>query len=71
MSEKKMKALRKKLGLKLPIAPDYRVAKKVKKVVYFTDRKTGETTAVPTERVVIINAAKFQYRAIKKILKRG
>ena len=68
MRQKKVKALRKKLGLKLPVAPDYRVAKKVKKVVYFTD-SLGKPVAQRVERVVIVNAAKYQYRQIKKIFR--
>lgn len=69
MRQKKVKALRKKLGLKLPVKADLRVAKKVKKTAYFTD-KMGNTTAVPVERIVIVNAAKYQYRQIKKIFGR-
>lgn len=71
MSEKNAKTLRKKLKLKLPIKADYKISKKVKKVVYWVDKITGETKAVPTEQVVIVNAAKFQYRSIKKIMING
>lgn len=69
MRQKKVKALRKQLGLKLPVAADLRVAKKVKKIAYFEDKLTGEKKAVPVERVVVVNAAKYQYRQIKKIIK--
>lgn len=68
MRQKKVKALRKKLGLKLPVKADLRVAKKVKKVVYFNDN-LGRPIATPVERVVIVNAAKYQYQQIKKIFK--
>ena len=60
MRNKKVKALRKKLGLKLPIKPDYRVSKTVKKIVII------DGVAVKAERQTIVNAAKFQYRNIKK-----
>lgn len=68
MRQKKVKALRKRLNLKLPVKADLRVAKKVNKVAYFTD-KNGQTKAVPVERIVIVNAAKYQYRQLKKIFK--
>lgn len=68
MRQKKAKALRKKLDLKLPVAQDLRVAKKVKKVVYFND-SLGKPIATPVERVVIVNAAKYQYRQLKKIFR--
>ncbi len=68
MRQKKVKALRKKLNLKLPVKADLRVIKKVKKVAYFT-QLDGSTKAVPVERVVVVNAAKYQYRQIKKIFK--
>lgn len=68
MRQKKVKALRKRIGLKLPIEADLRIAKKVNKTAYFTD-KFGSTIAVPVERVVIVNAAKYQYRQLKKIFK--
>jgi len=61
--QKKVKALRKKIGLKLPVAADYRVAKKVKKTVRFGDK------VMEVERIQIVNAAKYQYRQIKKIFK--
>lgn len=70
MRQKKVKALRKKLGLKLPIKPDYKVVNRVKKTVYFKD-KLGNRIATPSERVVIINVAKHQYRSIKKMMKKG
>lgn len=68
MRQKKVKALRKKLNLKLPVKADLRIVKKVKKVVYFTN-PDGSTKAVPSERIVVVNAAKYQYRQIKKIFK--
>lgn len=67
MRNKKAKALRKKLGLKLPVKADLRVAKEVDKIAYFTDA-SGNTKAIPVKRQVIINAAKYQYRQIKKML---
>lgn len=70
MRQKKVKALRKKLNLKLPIKADYRVAKKVKKIVYFTD-VLGTPKAQETERIMIVNAAKYQYKQIKKIFQGG
>lgn len=66
MRQKKVKALRKKLNLKLPIEPDYRVAKEVSKIVYFRDA-LGNPVAKNVKRKVIINASKYQYRKIKKI----
>ena len=54
MRQKKIKALRKQLGLKLPVAADLRVAKKVQKIAYFEDKLTGKKKAVPTTRVVVI-----------------
>lgn len=69
MRQKKAKALRKKLGLKLPVKADLRVAKTVTKTVYLNDRM-GNKIAVPNvKRIVIVNAAKYQYRQIKKIFK--
>lgn len=70
MRQKKVKALRKQLGLKLPVAADLRIAKKTKKKVYFTDN-LGNKTLKEVERICIVNAAKYQYRQIKKILKQG
>jgi hypothetical protein len=70
MNQKKVKALRKKLKFKISPADgykaDYRVAKKVTKVVYFKD-KFGEPQATTVERQVIVNAAKFQYRKVRKL----
>lgn len=68
MRQSKVKALRKRLKLKLPVAPDYRVLKKVKKTIKFKDL-LGKENAVEVERVVIVNNAKYQYRQIKKIFK--
>lgn len=67
MRNKKAKALRKKLGLKLPVKADLRVAKEVDKIAYFTDA-SGNTKAIPVKRQVIVNADKYQYRQIKKML---
>lgn len=69
MRQKKVKALRKQLGLKLPVKSDIKIAKKVNKIAYFEDRITGEKKAVPTTRVMVVNTAKYQYRQIKKIIK--
>jgi len=69
MRQKKVKALRKKLGLKLPVKADMRVSKSVKKVVYFNDA-LGNPIATPVTRVVLVNAAKYQYRQVKKIFGR-
>jgi len=70
MRAKKVKALRKKLGLKLPIQKDWRQGKKVLKNVYLED-KSGNIKYFPNiERVTIINAAKYQYRQIKKMIQR-
>lgn len=63
MRQKKVKALRKKLGLKLPIKADYRQGVKVTKTVNIGGK------AIKVERVQIINAAKYQYRKVKKIFK--
>lgn len=68
MNQKKVKALRKKLGLKLPIKADYRVSHKVKKIAYLRN-PMGVLVATPVERVTIVNASKYQYRKIKKIFK--
>jgi len=68
MRQKKARALRQKLGLKLPVKADLRVAKEIEKIAYFTDN-LGNTKAVPVKRKVIVNAAKYQYRQIKKMLK--
>ena len=68
MRQKKVKALRKKIGLKLPVKADLRVANKVKKTVRFTN-KDGSVKVVEVERIQIVNAAKYQYRQIKKIFK--
>lgn len=70
MRQKKVKALRKQLKLKLPVKADLRVAKEVDKIAYFTDA-LGNTKAVPVKRKVIVNAAKYQYRKLKKMLSRG
>jgi len=68
MRQKKVKALRKKLGLKLPVAPDYRILKEVEKIAYLRN-PMGVLVATPVKRKVIVNAAKYQYRQLKKILK--
>lgn len=68
MSAKKAKALRKRIGLQLPVEADYRIAKRVNKLVRFTD-KLGNVTAIRCERIQVVNAAKYQYRQIKKIFK--
>lgn len=68
MRQKKVKALRKRLGLKLPVAADLRIAKRVPKIIYETTA-SGDTVAREVERVVIVNAAKYQYRQIKKIFR--
>jgi len=69
MRQKKVKQLRKQIGLKLPVKPDLRVLKEVNKIAYFT-LADGSTKAVPVTRRVIVNAAKHQYRQIKKMLNR-
>lgn len=61
--------IRKRIGLKLPVKADLRIAKTVKKLVTFTDKKTGEQVAIKCERIQIVNAAKYQYRTVKKLLK--
>ena len=63
MRQKKVKALRKKLGLKLPVKADYRQGVKVKKTVKINGK------VMEVERVQVINAAKYQYRRVKKIFK--
>lgn len=68
MRGKKAKLLRKKLNLKLPIEPDYKVIKEVNRITYFT-QADGTKKAVPTKRKVIINASKHQYRQVKKMFK--
>lgn len=71
MRNKKAKQIRKTLKLKLPIQADYRIGKKTPKVVYFNDPNNVETKgniAVKTERITIINASKYQYRVLKKIM---
>jgi len=68
MRQKKIKAIRKQIGLKLPVKPDLRILKEVEKVAYLTD-KFGVTKAIPTKRIVIVNAAKAQYKQIKKLVK--
>ena len=68
MRQKKVKALRKRLGLKLPVEADLRVAKTVKKIAYIRD-DLGRPVATPVERVVIVNAAKYQYKQIKKLFR--
>lgn len=70
MNQKKAKALRKQLNLKLPIEADPRIAKKVKKKVYVTN-KLGLPMLQEVERIVIVNAAKYQYRQLKKMLNKG
>jgi len=61
MRQKKVKTLRKKLGLKLPVKADYRVDKKTTKNVRFGDK------VIKVERVCLVNASKYQYRKVKKI----
>jgi hypothetical protein len=67
MRQKKVKKLRKQLGLKLPVKADLRILKEVNKMAYFLQRD-GTNKAIPTKRVVIVNAAKHQYRRIKKMM---
>ena len=88
MNSKQVKKLRKKMKFKISTKdgykPDYRIAKEVKKVVYFDKIDVlpsgkqifnGEKIAVPVTRQVIVNVAKLPYRRVKKefkkILKRG
>jgi hypothetical protein len=66
MRNKKIKAIRKQLGLKLPVTADLRVVKEVDKISYFT-MADGTTKAVPVKKQVIVNAAKYQYKQIKKL----
>lgn len=68
MRNKKAKLIRKKIGLKLPVKADLRFVKEVNKTVYFTDA-LGKKKAITTKRRVIMNAAKYQYQQIKKIVK--
>jgi len=73
MNAKKAKKIRKALKLKLPVVPDYRVSNKVTKLTYnlTTDAEGKEiVTTTPVERISIVNAAKNQYRAIKKVISR-
>jgi hypothetical protein len=66
MRNKKIKAIRKQLGLKLPVTADLRVVKEVDKISYFT-MADGTTKAVPVKKQVIVNASKYQYKQIKKL----
>ena len=61
--------IRKRIGLKLPVKADLRVAKTVEKIVTFVDPITGKKTAIKCKRIQIVNAAKYQYRQVKKLLK--
>jgi hypothetical protein len=68
MNGKRARNIRKLLNLKLPVEPDLRIGKKVNKMVYFDDG-FGGTKAQKAERISIVNAAKAQYRQVKKRLK--
>jgi hypothetical protein len=65
--QKKIKKIRKQLQMKLPVKAEYKVIKTVHKTAYFKDT-FGAVTAVPVQRQVLINASKYQYRQVKKVL---
>ena len=72
MNQKKAKKIRKQLGLNLGkggVKPDHRVLKKTEKTVYTTSGERRNIMKV--ERITIVNAAKWQYRSIKKLMNKG
>lgn len=72
MNAKKAKALRrmaKEQGY-YKLEPDYR-GRKVDKMVYVTDPKTGEMTAKKIEKVTVFNLNRVTYRRMKKAYNDG
>lgn len=73
MSAKKAKLIRKQLKksgkFDIKVKADYRIAKKVSKVIYI-DGELGGKKAITVKRNIIVNAAKIQYRQLKKLLKK-
>lgn len=73
MNQKKAKKIRKKLGLDLGrggVEADHRVIKKTEKTMYTTDGR-GRRNLIKVQRFTIVNAAKWQYRSLKKMINRG
>lgn len=73
MNQKKAKKIRKKLKLDLGrdgAKPEYKVVNKTEKTIYTTNN-LGIKKLVNVEVVTIVNATKWQYRNIKKMIKKG
>lgn len=67
MNQKKAKAIRKALKMESHPEADYKVIKTVKKKVGFVDDDAiGGVTYLNVERKSLANAAKYNYRRIKK-----
>jgi len=69
MNAKRAKKIRKLLNIELPVKADYRISKKSEKMEYVTHPISGEVEAKKVERIIIVNAAKYQYQQAKKKLK--
>ena len=73
MNQKKVNKIRKQLGLDLGrggAKADHRVLKKTEKTVYTTDNM-GRRNLMKVQRLTIVNATKWQYRSIKKMVNKG